>query len=100
MRMFPKKQEKMSQETEAGFNDDDFSVSLEGAAGRGKIAIKRHKRQQGIIGLIRQNPNITIDEMAEKLDANERTIKRDIEELKNIIEHIGPTKGGTWIIKK
>ena len=90
----------MSQETEADFNDEDLSVSLEEASGRGKIAIKKHKRQQGIIGLIRQNPEITIEEMAERLDANERTIKRDIEELKNVIKHIGPTKGGTWIIKK
>ena len=90
----------MSQETETDFNDEDLSVSLEKTSGRSKIAVKRHKRQQGIIGLIRQNPWITIEEMADRLDANERTIKRDIEDLKNIIEHIGPTKGGTWIIKK
>ncbi len=93
--------EGMSQENASGFNDDDFSISLTDTTRHTKTSIKRHKRQQGIIGLIRQNPVITIEEMAERLDANERTIKRDIEELKAVIEHVGPTKGGTWrIIKK
>ena len=93
--------EEMSQENASGFNDDDFSISLTDTTKHTKTSIKRHKRQQGIIGLIRQNPVITIEEMAERLDANERTIKRDIEELKAVIEHVGPTKGGTWrIIKK
>ena len=91
----------MSQENTTKSNDDDLSISLDEMTGHSKTAIKKHKRQQGIIGLIRQNPSITIEDMAERLDANERTIKRDIEELKNIIEHIGPTKGGTWrIIRK
>lgn len=92
---------KMSQENVAEFNNDDLSISLDNKPGHTKTTIKKRRRQQGIIGLIRQNPEITIEEMAERLDANERTIKRDIEELKTIIEHIGPTKGGMWkIIKK
>ena len=91
----------MSQENTFGFNDDDLSISLDNVPGHTKTTIKKRKRQQGIIGLIRQNPGITIEEMAERLDANERTIKRDIEELKTIIEHIGPTKGGRWrIVRK
>lgn len=92
---------KMSQENAAAFNDDDLNISLDDTQGHTKTDIKKHKRQQGIISLIRQNSLITIEEMAERLDANERTIKRDIEEMRTIIEHVGPTKGGTWrIIKK
>ena len=91
----------MSQETNVNYNEDDLRISLEeGTTGRGKIAMKKQKRQQGIIGLIRQNPGITIEEMAERLAVNERTVKRDIEELRNVIAHIGPTKGGTWVIIK
>jgi ATP-dependent DNA helicase RecG len=60
---------------------------------------KRDRRQQGIFNLIKQNPYITIDKMAEYLNVNARTIHRDMEELKNLIEHIGPTKGGYWKIK-
>ena len=89
--------DEMSQKT---VNDDDLNISSDDARKHTKATIKKHKRQQGIISLIRQNPGITIEEMAERLDANERTIKRDIEALKNIIKHVGPTKGGTWIIIK
>lgn len=89
--------DEMSQETA---NDDDLNISSDDAQKHTKATIKKHKRQQGIISLIRQNPGITIEEMAERLEANERTIKRDIEALKNIIKHVGPTKGGTWIIIK
>ncbi len=90
----------MSQENATGPDDEDFNLLL-GETSSGKAAVKKRKRQQGIIGLIKRNPSITMEEMAESLDVNERTIKRDIEELKNIIEHTGPTKGGSWrIIKK
>ncbi len=61
---------------------------------------KKRRRQQGIVGLIHKNPKITIEELAEKLDVNERTIRRDIEELKFVIKHVGPTKGGNWEILK
>ena len=59
---------------------------------------KEHKRQQGIIGLINQNSQITVAEMAEKLDVNERTIHRDIEELTDIVAHVGPTELVGWSI--
>ena len=61
-----------------------------------KILSKKHKRQQGIVGLIKKNPHITMEEMANVFNVDTRTIHRDIEELKNIIQHIGPTKGGYW----
>ena len=59
---------------------------------------KKRKRQQGIIGLIKKSPNITMEEMADVFDVDPRTIHRDIEDLKNVVEHVGPTKGGYWII--
>jgi len=91
----------MSQENAAEPDDEDFNLLLGETFTSNKAAVKKRKRQQGIIGLIKRNPGITMEEMAESLDVNERTIKRDIEELINIIEHTGPTKGGSWrIIKK
>ena len=41
-----------------------------------------------------------MDEMADKLGVNARTIHRDIEDLKQIIEHVGPTKAGYWKLLK
>lgn len=93
--------EKMSQENTIELDEEELNLPLGNISGDGKAAIKKHKRQQGIISLIMHNPNITLEEMADKLDVNDRTIKRDIEELRNIVEHVGPTKGGSWrIIKK
>lgn len=90
----------MSQEISVELDDEDLKISLGDIPANKKAALKKRKRQQGIIGLIRQDPNITMEEMAEKLDVHERTIKRDIEELKNVIEHVGSTKGGHWVILK
>ena len=90
----------MSLEKSFELSDEDLKISLNNVLVSEKVISKKHKRQQGIIGLIRKNPRITVDEMAEKLDVNERTIHRDIEELKNVIEHVGPTKSGYWMIKK
>jgi ATP-dependent DNA helicase RecG len=52
---------------------------------------------------IRENPFITIPEIASTIDVTERTIERAIRELKyaQMIERIGPDKGGYWrIIEK
>lgn len=89
---------KMSQET-VELNDNDLNIPLGDIPKTQRAALKRRKRQQGIIGSIRQNPYITVEEMAEKLGVNERTIKRDIEVLSNVIERVGATKGGYWIVK-
>lgn len=90
----------MSQENLVELNDEDLNISLGDIPTNKKSALKKRKRQQGIIGLIRQNPNITMEEMAEKLNVHERTTKRDIEELRNVVEHVGSTKGGLWVILK
>jgi|GEM_PF-1311353 transcriptional regulator len=91
-------QGKMSLEHPLELEDDELKISL-GDTSNKKSIVKKRKRQQGIIGLIKENSNITIEAMAEKLDVTERTIKRDVEELKNVIEHVGPTKGGHWVVK-
>ena len=95
----PRNQE-MSQEKPFELSDEDLKISLKGTLSTQKEISKKHKRQQGIIGLIRKNPSMTMEDMAEILGVNERTIHRDIEDLKNVIEHVGPTKSGYWIIKK
>lgn len=88
----------MSQESPRELEDEELKLSCKSISSDNKAIIKKRKRQQAIIGLIKATPNITMEVMAEKLDVTERTIKRDIEELKSIIEHVGPTKGGFWII--
>ena len=88
----------MSQENAVELDDEDLNISLINTLSSKKNLSKKHKRQQGIIGLIKKNPNITMEEMADIFGVDPRTIHRDVEDLKGIVEHIGSTKGGYWII--
>ena len=56
------------------------------------------KRHKVIIEMIQSNPFITIPELATICSVNEKTIKRDIQQLKtrNLLTRIGPDKGGYW----
>ena len=63
---------------------------------------KSQRRRQAIVGLISDNPSVSLEEMSEKLDVNIKTIWRDITTLKlyGIIERIGGDFGGKWKILK
>ena len=51
--------------------------------------------------MIADDANITVTEIANKLNVNEKTIKRDITALKgkNILEREGSKKSGAWVLK-
>ena len=55
-------------------------------------------RKKIIVSLIKENKTITMDEMSVLCKVNVKTIKRDIEYLKQkgLITRIGPDKGGYW----
>jgi len=54
-----------------------------------------------ICEFISENPNITLNELADKIGVTKRTIERNIQKLQNegIIERIGSRKNGIWKIK-
>ena len=60
------------------------------------------ERQKEIIRIIHEKNSITVKEIAEKLSVTEKTVKRDITNLKekHIIERIGGKNGGHWEIVK
>lgn len=60
------------------------------------------KRLDKIIEIISENNDITIVELANKLDVADKTIKRDISKLKeqNRLIRVGSLKSGHWEIKK
>jgi Fic family protein len=62
-----------------------------------KIMFQRHKL---VIGFIRMNNKISATEIADLLKVSSKTIKRDLQQLKNkgIIERIGSSKSGYWKI--
>ena len=61
---------------------------------------RKSQTSQKIIELIKENPNISTQEMADYIGIDRRNIARQIKKLqyKGIISRIGPDKGGHWEI--
>ena len=58
------------------------------------------ENQNAIIKLIKENPQITQIEIAEKLSLSRRAVQNNLQILqeKNIIERAGSKKDGKWIV--
>lgn len=81
---------------------EELDLSLESKELKSVKDKKKHRRQ-AIVSLMNKDSHISMEAIAEKLDVHERTIKRDIKELREsgVIERIGGDFGGEWrIIKK
>jgi len=67
-----------------------------------KWSILLTDRQKEILLLIADNPKITRKQLSEKLNINSSAIQRHIDTLKTqqLIERIGPAKGGHWQITR
>lgn len=78
------------------FNKNDFQNQKSG------INNMLSETQNAIIKLIKEEPSITQNKLANLLNVNTRTIQRNIKELVDmkIVERKGPTKKGIWIIKQ
>ena len=65
------------------------------------LNVPLNEREEKILKLIADDANITVTEIANKLNVNEKTIKRDITALKgkNILEREGSKKSGAWFLK-
>lgn len=66
------------------------------------VGIKLNGNQQAIIKLIDENPNVTLDALAERVGITVRSIQRNITGLreKGILERVGSRKAGYWEIVK
>ena len=62
---------------------------------RGKT---REKTREKIVQLIRDNPTITMDQLAESLEVSVKGVEWQLNSLKrdNVIKRVGPDKGGHW----
>jgi ATP-dependent DNA helicase RecG len=63
-----------------------------------RLTEKLTENAEKIIEMIKNNPNITINELSDTLTVSRTTIINNINKLKKqgIIERIGPDKGGYW----
>lgn len=64
--------------------------------------LKPKDRQEKIIHIMKDKKNITALELSDILSVSIITIKRDLKKLtdENIIEYVGSSKDGYWIVKK
>ena len=65
---------------------------------KGTVEGTSEKTSEKIIKLIENNPEITIDELADHLGRSTRAVEMQLQKLKEHkkIERIGPDKGGYW----
>ena len=95
-------------------NGIDISVrTLQRMVTRGDIYIYNNKsitllsecrsdvtiRQNQIIELMKENNQITADEIAKQLDCDVRTVKRDIKKMRGVlIDRVGNNRSGHWVV--
>ncbi len=82
-------------EENVGVNGENVGVNGE------SVGVKLNKTQTKIVELMKNTPNITIEEMAKYAGVETRTIERNIKTLKEreIINRVGADKNGHWIVK-
>ena len=58
-------------------------------------------RENAIIEILRANPSITLDEVAEKIGKSPRTVKTAVKSMqeRGILERMGGKKNGSWKTK-
>ena len=84
-------------------HDDPISEPINepiNAATSTNIRRAMNAREAAILKLIREDPGLTRNDMAERLGCSESTIKRALRSLidKGAVRHIGPNKKGEWVI--
>ncbi|MCL2204332.1 MAG: HTH domain-containing protein [Defluviitaleaceae bacterium] len=57
--------------------------------------------QQELVSILAKSPHLTIKELADKLQINERNARKNIKVLKDmgIVERVGSKKSGSWLVK-
>ena len=65
------------------------------------VGVKLNKTQRKIIELLKDNPQYTLEQMAQIITVERRTIERNIKKLREngVLERVGSDREGYWIVK-
>ena len=65
------------------------------------VGVKLNKTQRKIIELLKDNPRYTLEQMAQIITVERRTIERNIKKLREngVLERVGSDREGYWILK-
>ena len=53
-------------------------------------------RRDMIVKLIKADNQIALTTIAKKMGLGRETIKRELSEMRHIVQHVGPRNGGHW----
>ena len=53
-------------------------------------------RREMIVAVIKENKYISLSAIAKNLGLSIITTKRELSEMRHIVQHVGPTRGGHW----
>ena len=74
------------------------NVPVNGAKSGAKNGAKTTPRQNAILSLMANNPEITLDEIAKEIGVGTTTLDREIAKMTHLVQRIGSKKGGYWEI--
>lgn len=80
--------------------EQPFTVANETVNATVNATVKLTETQRNILKAMKENPTITIGELAKSLEVNYTTITRNISKLREngFIEPLGSDKSGTWVV--
>ena len=81
---------------------EKFKIKSSQKSSQESSHVSSQTSSQKILELIRNNAQITIEQMSKNLNISDRAVKKNIKKLKDqgFLERIGPDKGGYWKIIK
>ena len=53
-------------------------------------------RRDDIVNLIKSDNTISLTAIAKNIGVTMKTIQRELSEMRHIVQHVGPTRGGHW----
>ena len=79
-------------------NNEGKNGAKSGAKNGAKNGAKTTPRQDAIISLMINNPEISLDEIAKEIGVGTSTVDREIAKMTHLVRRIGSRNGGYWEI--
>ncbi len=55
-----------------------------------------NNRREDIVNLIKTDNTVSLTAIAKAIGVTMKTIQRELAEMRHIVQHVGPTRGGHW----
>lgn len=88
--------------SELGFKAVIFRPTANDVTINVPISVTLNGTEMSVLALLKQQPDMTREELAERVSKTVRTVQRALDSLreKDLIERVGSKKNGSWIVKR